>query len=137
MTKQRIAEILRSSQPDAKVTIQGWVRTKRELKEFAFVEINDGSCLANLQVVLNPELPNHQESLQQMNTGASVEMTGILVESPAKGQRIELKAEMVTVLGDADPQTYPLQKKRHSFEFLRTIAPVSYTHLTLPTNDQV
>lgn len=122
MTKQRIAEILRSSQPDAKVTIQGWVRTKRELKEFAFVEINDGSCLANLQVVLNPELPNHQESLQQMNTGASVEMTGILVESPAKGQRIELKAEMVTVLGDADPQTYPLQKKRHSFEFLRTIA---------------
>ena len=122
MTKQRIAEILRSSQPDAKVTIQGWVRTKRELKEFAFVEINDGSCLANLQVVLNPELPNHQESLQQMNTGASVEMTGILVESPAKGQRIELKAEMVKVLGDADPQTYPLQKKRHSFEFLRTIA---------------
>ncbi|MEM1171210.1 MAG: asparagine--tRNA ligase [Cyanobacteria bacterium P01_H01_bin.35] len=122
MTKQRIAEILRSGKPDTKVTIQGWVRTKRELKEFAFVEVNDGSCLANLQVVLNPDLPNYQESLQQMNTGASVEVTGILVESPAKGQRIELKAESVTAYGDADPETYPLQKKRHSFEFLRTIA---------------
>ncbi|NEN88825.1 MAG: asparagine--tRNA ligase [Okeania sp. SIO3H1] len=122
MTKQRIAEILRSGKPDTKVTIQGWVRTKRELKEFAFVEVNDGSCLANLQVVLNPEIPNYQESLQQMNTGASVEVTGILVESPAKGQRIELKAEKAIAYGDADPQTYPLQKKRHSFEFLRTIA---------------
>ncbi|MGD1806142.1 asparagine--tRNA ligase [Dapis sp. BLCC M126] len=122
MTKQRIAEILRSGQPDAKVTIKGWVRTKRELKEFAFVEVNDGSCLANLQVVLNPDLPNYQESLQQMNTGASVEVTGILVESPAKGQRIELKAQSAIAYGDADPETYPLQKKRHSFEFLRTIA---------------
>ncbi|NER07477.1 MAG: asparagine--tRNA ligase, partial [Okeania sp. SIO3C4] len=65
MTKQRIAEILRSAKPDEKVTIQGWVRTKRELKEFAFVEVNDGSCLANLQVVLNPDLPNYQETLQQ------------------------------------------------------------------------
>ena len=122
MTKQRIAQILRSGQPDAKVTIQGWVRTKRELKEFAFVEVNDGSSLANLQVVLNPDLSNYQESLQQMNTGASVEVTGILVESPAKGQRIELKAESAIAYGDADPETYPLQKKRHSFEFLRTIA---------------
>ena len=122
MTKQRIAEILRSGQPDGKVTIQGWVRTKRELKEFAFVEVNDGSCLANLQVVLNPDLPNYQESLQQMNTGASVEVSGVLVESPAKGQRIELKAESAIAYGDADPETYPLQKKRHSFEFLRTIA---------------
>lgn len=122
MTKQRIAEILRSGKLETKVTIQGWIRTKRELKEFAFVEVNDGSSLVNLQVVLNPELPNYQESLQQMNTGASVEITGILVESPAKGQRIELKAESITVYGDADPETYPLQKKRHSFEFLRTIA---------------
>ncbi len=122
MTKQRIAEILRRGQPDAQVTIQGWVRTKRELKEFAFVEINDGSSLANLQVVLNPDIPNYQENLQQINTGASVEVTGILVESPAKGQRIELKAESIIAYGDADPQTYPLQKKRHSFEFLRTIA---------------
>ncbi|MGD1700333.1 asparagine--tRNA ligase [Dapis sp. BLCC M229] len=129
MTKQRIAEILRSGQPDEKVTIQGWVRTKRELKEFAFVEVNDGSCLANLQVVLNPDLPNYQESLQQMNTGASVEVTGILVESPAKGQRIELRGESMLVYGDADPETYPLQKKRHSFEFLRTIA-----HLRSRTN---
>ena len=122
MTKQRIAKILRSGKLNTKVTIQGWIRTKRELKEFAFVEVNDGSCLVNLQVVLNPDLPNYQQSLQHMNTGTSVEITGILVESPAKGQRIELKAESVTVYGDADPETYPLQKKRHSFEFLRTIA---------------
>ena len=122
MTKQRIAKILRSGKLNTKVTIQGWIRTKRELKEFAFVEVNDGSCLVNLQVVLNPELPNYHQSLQRINTGTSVEITGILVESPAKGQRIELKAESVTVYGDADPETYPLQKKRHSFEFLRTIA---------------
>ncbi|MEB3341908.1 asparagine--tRNA ligase [Okeania sp.] len=122
MTKQRIVEILRNGQPNDQITIQGWVRTKRELKEFAFVEVNDGSSLANLQVVLNPDLPNYQEILQQINTGASVEMTGVLVESPAKGQRIELKAESAIAYGDADPQTYPLQKKRHSFEFLRTIA---------------
>ncbi len=129
MTKQRIAEILRSGKPDEKIIIQGWVRTKRELKEFAFLEVNDGSCLANLQVVLNPELRNYQESLKQMNTGASVEIAGILVESPAKGQRIELKAESAIAYGDAEPQTYPLQKKRHSFEFLRTIA-----HLRSRTN---
>ncbi|MGB3510352.1 MAG: asparagine--tRNA ligase [Microcoleaceae cyanobacterium] len=129
MTKQRIAEILRSGEPDEKVTIKGWVRTKRELKEFAFVEVNDGSCLANLQVVLNPDLANYQENLKQMNTGAAVEVTGILVESPAKGQRIEMRGENAIVYGDADPETYPLQKKRHSFEFLRSIA-----HLRSRTN---
>lgn len=119
--KQRIVEILRTGEPQTSVTIQGWVRTKRELKEFTFVEINDGSSLANLQIVLNPDLPQYTEILKQLNTGASLEVSGILVESPAKGQRIELNASEVKLYGESDPETYPLQKKRHSFEFLRTI----------------
>lgn len=119
--KQRIVEILRTGEPQTSVTIQGWVRTKRELKEFTFVEVNDGSSLANLQIVLNPDLPQYTEILKQLNTGASLEVSGILVESPAKGQRIELHASEVKLYGESDPETYPLQKKRHSFEFLRTI----------------
>lgn len=126
---QRIIDILRTGQPDETITIQGWVRTKRELKEFTFVEVNDGSSLANLQVVLNPDLPNYAEALKQLNTGASLEVAGVLVASPAKGQRIELKASDVKVYGEADPETYPLQKKRHSFEFLRSIG-----HLRSRTN---
>ncbi|HEY9872260.1 MAG TPA: asparagine--tRNA ligase [Candidatus Obscuribacterales bacterium] len=126
---RRIVDILRSGQPDEQVTIKGWVRTKRELKEFTFVEVNDGSSLANLQAVLNPDLPDYADVLKQLNTGASVEVSGVLVASPAKGQRIELKASSVTVYGEADPETYPLQKKRHSFEFLRDIG-----HLRSRTN---
>ena len=129
MTNQRIAAILRAGEPEETVTVQGWVRTKRELKDFAFVEVNDGSAMANLQVVINSDLPDFENVLKQLNTGASLEVSGVLVASPAKGQRIELKASQVQVYGDADPQTYPLQKKRHSFEFLRTIA-----HLRPRTN---
>ncbi|WP_017715250.1 asparagine--tRNA ligase [Kamptonema formosum] len=129
MATRRIAEILRNGQPDEPVTVQGWVRTKRELKEFAFVELNDGSSMANLQVLLNPDLPDSEGVLKLLNTGTSVEVAGVLVESPAKGQRIELKASEVKVYGEADPETYPLQKKRHSFEFLRTIG-----HLRSRTN---
>jgi asparaginyl-tRNA synthetase len=129
MVTRRIAELLRTGQPDESVTIKGWVRTKRELKGFTFIEVNDGSSLANLQVVLNSELPDYEEILKQLNTGASTEVSGVLVESPAKGQRIELKASSVNVYGDADPEKYPLQKKRHSFEFLREIG-----HLRSRTN---
>src|SRR5919202_48312 len=129
MVTRRIAEILRTGQPDESVTIKGWVRTKRELKGFAFIEVNDGSSLANLQVVLNPELPDYEAVLKLLNTGASVEVTGVVVESPAKGQRIELKASTLKVYGEADPEKYPLQKKRHSFEFLREIG-----HLRSRTN---
>ncbi|MEB3828010.1 asparagine--tRNA ligase [Phormidium sp. CCY1219] len=119
--KRRIAEILRSGQPDESIMVQGWIRTKRELKEFAFMEVNDGSSMANLQVVLDKDLPEYENVLKQSNTGASVQVSGVLVESPAKGQRIELKASEIKVFGDSDPETYPLQKKRHSFEFLRAI----------------
>ncbi|WP_413198843.1 asparagine--tRNA ligase [Nostoc piscinale] len=129
MVNRRVAEILRSGQPDESLVVQGWVRTKRDLKGFAFIEVNDGSSLANLQVVINQDLPDYEAILKRLNTGASVEVQGVLVASQGKGQRIELKAEAVKVYGEADPETYPLQKKRHSFEFLRTIG-----HLRSRTN---
>lgn len=129
METRRILDILRNGQPDDAIQIQGWVRTKRELKDFAFLEVNDGSSLANLQVVLEGSLPDFAASLKKLNTGSSVAVAGILVPSQGKGQRIELKASAVTVYGESDPETYPLQKKRHSLEFLRTIG-----HLRSRTN---
>jgi asparaginyl-tRNA synthetase len=129
MVNRRIAEILRSGQPDEWLIVQGWVRTKRELKGFSFIEVNDGSSLASLQVVINQDLADYDDILKKLNTGASVEVAGVLVASQGKGQRIELKAEKLKVFGEADPETYPLQKKRHSFEFLRTIG-----HLRSRTN---
>ncbi|KJH72725.1 asparagine--tRNA ligase [Aliterella atlantica] len=129
MMTRRIVDILKNGQPDESLTIQGWVRTKRDLKGFAFIEINDGSSLSNLQVVLNAEMPEYETLLKQLNTGASVEVDGVLVPSQGKGQRIELQAKTAKVYGEADPETYPLQKKRHSFEFLRTIG-----HLRSRTN---
>ncbi len=129
MATKPIAEILRQGKPDESVEIRGWVRTKRELKGFSFMEVNDGSFLANLQVVLNPELPDYENLLKRLSTGASVAVQGVLVASPGKGQRLELKASSVVIYGESDPETYPLQKKRHSFEFLRTIA-----HLRSRTN---
>jgi asparaginyl-tRNA synthetase len=129
MTTRRILDLLRNGQPDENVTVQAWVRTKREQKEFSFVEVNDGSSLAGLQVVVNQDLPGYGEIIRQLNTGASVEISGVLAPSLGKGQRVELKADSVVVYGTADPETYPLQKKRHSFEFLRTIG-----HLRSRTN---
>ncbi len=128
-TTCRILDLLRHGQPNETVTVKGWVRTKREQKEFSFVEVNDGSSMAGLQVVVNLDVPGYVETIKRVSTGASVEVAGTLVESPAKGQRIELKAESLTVYGEADPETYPLQKKRHSFEFLREIG-----HLRSRTN---
>lgn len=126
---RRIAEILRSGQPDESVVIQGWVRTKREQKGFSFIEVNDGSSMAGLQVVINETLPEYETIIKRLSTGASVAVAGVLVPSLGKGQRIEVKAESVTVYGEADAETYPLQKKRHSFEFLREIG-----HLRSRTN---
>ncbi|CCI21539.1 asparagine--tRNA ligase [Microcystis aeruginosa] len=124
----RIKEIFQTGQPDQSVTVQGWVRTKRELKEFTFLEVNDGSSLANLQVILEPTLPDYENVLKTISTGTSIAVSGNLVPSPGKGQNIELKAAEITLYGDC-PADYPLQKKRHSFEFLRTIA-----HLRARTN---
>ncbi len=129
MTTRRIADLLKTGQPDDMITIQGWVRTKREQKEFTFIEVNDGSSMAGLQVVVTQTVPGYAEAIARLNTGASVEVAGVLVPSLGKGQRIELKAESVLIHGEANPDTYPLQKKRHSFEFLRTIG-----HLRSRTN---
>jgi asparaginyl-tRNA synthetase len=129
MITNYIASILRIGNPGDTVTVKGWIRSKREAKEFAFVDINDGSCMANIQVVIDKDVPDYATILKQINTGASIEILGELVVSPAKGQRVEVKASQVKVHGEADPETYPLQKKRHSFEFLRDIG-----HLRSRTN---
>jgi asparaginyl-tRNA synthetase len=125
----RIAEILRNGQPDTTVTLQGWVRTKREQKSFTFIEVTDGSSMNGLQAVIQDTLPDYEALMKRLSTGASLRITGKLVPSPGKGQRIEMQAEAVVVYGEADPETYPLQKKRHSFEFLRDIS-----HLRSRTN---
>ncbi len=119
----------RPSLVGTKVTVKGWVRTVRNQKTFSFIEINDGSTLSNFQVVANPELPNYAKLMNQLTTGVSVVIDGKLVESPGKNQEFELVAEKIDIIGVCDPEVYPLQKKRHSFEFLRSIA-----HLRPRTN---
>mgnify|MGYP006266246535 CR=1 FL=1 len=126
---RRIRDILEQAQPGESLTIQGWVRTKRESKDFTFIEITDGSSMAGLQVILDSQLPGYEDAVKRLSTGASVEISGTLVESPGKGQRIEMRGEQIAIFGEADPGTYPLQKKRHSFEFLRTLG-----HLRSRTN---
>ena len=125
----RISQVLRSGEPDTTVIIRGWVRTKREQKTFTFIEVNDGSSMAGLQVVVSDAIAGYAQSIKRINTGASVEIEGKLVPSPGKGQRLEMQAIALVVHGEADPETYPLQKKRHSFEFLRDIG-----HLRSRTN---
>ncbi len=111
------------------VNIKGWVRTVRNQKTFTFVEVNDGSCLSNLQVVVNADLPNSEQIINSLSTGVSVSITGDVNESPGKNQSVELHAKRISILGKCDPEAYPLQKKRHTFEFLRSIA-----HLRPRTN---
>ncbi len=125
----RIRDLLHSGQPGQTITVQGWVRTKREAKGITFLEVNDGSSMAGLQVVLNADLVDYDTVVKALTTGSSVEISGDLVESPGKGQRVELQGQTLTVFGTADGETYPLQKKRHSFEFLRSLG-----HLRARTN---
>ncbi len=123
----RVKNLLASTAPIPRVMVRGWVRTVRDHKDFAFVEVNDGSCLRSLQVVADaPSLA--YETAAALLTGAAVEVTGGLVESPGAGQDWEVRADAVRLVG-ACPETYPLQKKRHSDEFLRTQA-----HLRPRTN---
>ncbi len=125
----RIRDILHSGTPGQTITLQGWVRTKREGKGITFLEVNDGSSMAGLQVVLNADMADYDTVVKALTTGSSVEIGGSLVESPGKGQRVELQGQTITVFGTADGETYPLQKKRHSFEFLRSLG-----HLRARTN---
>jgi len=128
MTPSRIKDILSLEKSGSQVIVNGWVRTMRESKEFSFLELNDGSCLANLQVVANSSLSNYAAEVTALATGAAVTVEGAVVDSPGKGQRFEVHATAITVHGNA-PADYPLQKKRHTFEYLREIA-----HLRPRTN---
>ncbi len=115
-----IKHLLAAAEPREAVTVKGWVRTRRDAKGFSFLELNDGSCLANVQVVVDAGTPG-SEQLPQLTTGASAVIEGKLVPSPAPGQKWELRAARVELVGPADA-AYPLQKKGHTPEFLRTIA---------------
>ncbi len=119
---------LKKEQIGEKVRISGWIRSVRDQKSFAFIEVNDGSRLGNLQVIADEPL---REQIDQLSTGAAVSIFGTLSESPGDKQPFELKAEEIVVIGTCSGEDYPLQKKRHSFEFLRTIA-----HLRPRTNTQ-
>lgn len=110
-----------------KVRVQGWVRTVRDQKKFSFIEVNDGSCLQGLQVIADADIASYDQ-VQALSTGAAVEIIGSVIESMGKGQKYEMLAHDVKLVG-ACPPTYPLQKKRHTQEFLRTIA-----HLRARTN---
>jgi len=125
--------VARARKPDAfgrEVVIEGWVRTRRDSKAgFSFIEVNDGSCLGNLQVIADKQLANYDDEIKLLSVGSSVRVTGQVTKSPAKGQATELRATRVELVGHCDAEAYPLQKKRHSFEFLRTIA-----HLRPRTN---
>jgi asparaginyl-tRNA synthetase len=118
--RKLIKHILNGTEPQQAVTVKGWVRTRRDSKGFSFLELNDGSCLANLQVVVDAGTPG-SEHLPHLVTGASAVVEGNVVASPAAGQKWEMRATRVELVGTADA-AYPLQKKGHTAEFLRTIA---------------
>lgn len=128
MKRTKISEVLNSTEFGKETTVMGWVRTKRVSKNVCFIALNDGSTINNLQIVLdvNPEL---EQKLAGVHTGAALAVDGKTVESMGSGQKVELQAKDITVFGDANPDEYPLQPKRHSLEFLREIA-----HLRFRTN---
>lgn len=119
--KLRIKEILKSGAVGSKIQISAWVRTQRQSKNVCFLSINDGSCLSNLQVVCDQTLPEFNTDIEKAKNGSAVQISGEIVASLGKGQAIELRAESVKLLGES-PDNYPLQKKGHSFEFLREIS---------------
>jgi len=130
MNLPRISHLLTTGQDGSPATVAGWVRTRRDSKQgFSFIELNDGSCMANLQVVVDGSVPGYAETIKQVHTGCSIRASGELKASPGSKQRIELHARTLELVGVADAEAYPLQKKRHSFEFLREIA-----HLRPRTN---
>src|SRR5690242_3375865 len=130
MDKISVAQARQVESVGRQVVIDGWVRTRRDSKGgFSFLEINDGSCFGNIQVVADGKLPNYDSEIKHLTAGCSVRVAGEVRASPAKGQATEVQAHTVVVYGLADPEQYPLQPKRHSFEFLRTIA-----HLRPRTN---
>ena len=128
MRRTRVVEALNSAQARDALLVKGWVRTRRDAKDLSFLELNDGSCLKNLQVIVDTATPA-AATLEAITTGAAVEVEGALVASPGKNQQWEVHAQALRLLGAADPDAFPLQKKRHTDEFLRSIA-----HLRPRTN---
>ncbi len=128
MQYRRVVEVMRERPVGLGLEVRGWVRSCRNSKELSFIDVNDGSCLTSLQVVADQTLANYHEEVKRLTTGCAVVARGILSASPAKGQAVEMTATSIRVVGWA-PEEYPLQKKRHSFEFLREIA-----HLRPRTN---
>ncbi|MFI3304775.1 MAG: asparagine--tRNA ligase [Rikenellaceae bacterium] len=122
MKSLRIAEILRLEATEQSITVKGWVRTKRGNKNVAFIALNDGSCAGNIQVVVDLPTFANEELLKSITTGACICVNGKLVQSQGAGQGVEVLAESIELYGAADPESYPLQKKGHSLEFLRDIA---------------
>ena len=128
MKRSTVKELLASKETNRDVLLKGWVRTRRGNNQVAFIAINDGTIIHNIQVVA--DLGSFPEgTMKRVTTGSSISVTGKLVESMGKGQKVEIQAGEITILGDSDPEVYPLQKKGHSFEFLREIA-----HLRFRTN---
>ncbi len=132
MLKHRITDVLNGKfSPGERIAVEGWVRTRRDSKAgFSFIAVHDGSCFAALQVVAPNDLANYASEVQKLSTGCSVHVEGTLVESQGKGQSLEIQADTVTVVGWVeDPETYPMQPKRHTMEYLREVA-----HLRPRTN---
>ncbi|MEN8226646.1 MAG: asparagine--tRNA ligase [Bacteroidota bacterium] len=128
MKRSTVKELLGSKNTDSDVLLKGWVRTRRGNNQVAFIAVNDGTIIHSIQVVADLEsFP--EDLMRRVTTGSSISVLGKLVESMGKGQSVEIQASEISILGDADPEVYPLQKKGHSFEFLREIA-----HLRFRTN---
>ena len=128
MKVTRIKALLESKKVGSKHILKGWVRTKRGSKAVNFIALNDGSTINNIQVVVETEKFN-ENLLKKITTGAAIEVHGFVIESKGSGQAIEMEAELILVLGEADPEKYPIQPKKHSLEFLRDNA-----HLRMRTN---
>ncbi len=130
MKRELIKQVLARRDFGTSVTVAGWVRTRRDSTGgFSFIEVNDGSCFRNVQVVAGTDLPNYATEVLKLFPGAAVGVTGTLTQSPAAGQAIELKAESITVYGFCEPTDYPLQKQKMNLELLREMA-----HLRPRTN---
>ncbi len=130
MQKLSVKDARQESAIGTSAKVQGWVRTRRDSKAgFSFIEVNDGSCLGNLQVLAPVELTNYESEVKKLTAGCSLTVIGEIVASGGKGQATELKADSLEVHGWAEPETYPLQKKRHSLEKLR-----EWAHLRPRTN---
>jgi len=128
MKRSSVKELLKTDEKNREVLLKGWVRTRRGNNQVAFIAVNDGTIIHSIQVVADlASFP--EELMRRVTTGSSISVTGMLVDSQGKGQNVEIQAREIEVLGDSDPELYPLQKKGHSFEFLREIA-----HLRFRTN---